>query len=52
MKTRKSQQTGGRQSGDTAAWLCAALQVIGPILLLLILTIVLAYGLIHLAFLR
>ncbi len=51
MKASKPQKS-GRQSGDTAAWLCAALQVIGPILLLLILAIVLAYGLIHLAFLR
>ncbi len=41
-----------RRGGDTLAWLCAAFQVIGPVLLVLILVILLAYGLIHLLFLR
>ncbi len=41
-----------RRGGDTLAWLCAAFQVIGPVLLVLILVILTAYGLIHLLFLR
>lgn len=41
-----------RRGGDTLAWLWAALQVIGPVLLVLILVVVLAYGVIHLVFFR
>ncbi|TVR02703.1 MAG: hypothetical protein EA403_08260 [Spirochaetaceae bacterium] len=38
--------------GDTFAWLLAAASVVGPILLILIAAVSLAYGLIHLVFLR
>ncbi|MCA1755053.1 MAG: hypothetical protein LC641_10220 [Spirochaeta sp.] len=37
---------------DTFAWLIAAVQVVGPILAVLILSVVLAYSVIHFAFLR
>ena len=40
------------RSGDTFAWLLAAASVIGPILLILVASVSLAYGLIHLFFLR
>lgn len=38
--------------GDTFAWLIAAVQVVGPVLAGLILSVVLAYSLIHFIFLR
>ena len=52
-KRRKERTTssGSRQS-DTFAWLIAAGQVVGPILAVLILSVVLAYGVIHFVFLR
>lgn len=40
------------QHRDTLAWLMAALQVVGPVLLLLILSVLATYGVIHLLFLR
>ncbi len=40
------------RSGDTFAWLLAAASVIGPILLILVAAVSIAYGLIHLFFLR
>jgi hypothetical protein len=42
----------GAAFGDTFAWLFAAFQVIGPILLVLVTAIALAYAGIHLLFLR
>ncbi len=41
-----------RAAGDTLAWLCAAFQIIAPVLLVLIVVILLAYGVIHFLFFR
>lgn len=43
---------GQARQSDTFAWLIAAVQVVGPILAVLILSVVLVYGIIHLVFLR
>ena len=53
-RARKSDRVDDKQSArsDTFAWLFAAVQVIGPILVVLILSVVLAYSLIHFVFLR
>lgn len=53
-RARKPDRADDKQSArsDTVAWLIAAAQVIGPILAALILSVVLAYSIIHFVFLR
>jgi len=53
-RVRRSDSAGRKPAGqsDTFAWLIAAVQVVGPVLAALILSVVLVYGIIHFVFLR